>query len=81
MEINRPTVFYITHREYAKIAEHFDHPEDAEDIKKAEITGIYYHVKGGIKVEKTNIPNQIRICLENPTQKLRKNIKKIIGNN
>ena len=73
--------FYISYEKYFEIAKYLGRPEDVENIKKQEISGMYHHVGQDSWIDITKIrENKIEVCLENPTQKLKEDIEKITRN-
>ena len=72
----------ITYEQYFEILKYLGRPEDIEKIKKQERLGTYHHMGQDscikIKKIKKNEIELIEICLKNPTQKIREDIKRII---
>jgi len=75
-----PETYQITHEQFSDIAKYFRHPQDIENIKKPETAGFLYILgyKRSVDIAKIDT-NKIKVSLENCTQKVRKDIKKVLG--
>ena len=75
-----PETYQITHEQFSDIAKYFRHLEDVDKIKRPETRGFFYILgyKRSVDIYKIDT-NKIRVSLENCTQKVRKDIKKMLG--